>query len=147
MNAPNSMKARFRNPVKNMGEEKFFDVMREINNNFLWITKTYSGSYPFANLAQRRFASMSAKPTVDGKMEFDLRTAFSEPKGQKVKVQDEWLRAMYSMIINKHSNMDWDVGMSFPYESCKKTRQPEILDAIAESWIACKPLLDKMQSK
>ena len=147
LNVPNSMKAAFRNPVKEMGEEGFFDVMREININFRRITKTYSGSYPFANLAQMRFAFMGAKPTIDGKIEFDLRTAFPGPKGQKVKVQDEWLRAMYSMIINKHSNMDWDVGMSFPYESCMKTRQPEILDAVAASWIACKPLIDVMHKK
>lgn len=140
------MKAQFRNPVKEMGEEGFFEVMQEINRNFRRITKTYSGSYPFANIAQRRFASVSAKPTVDGKMDFDLRTAFAGPKGQKVKVQDEWLRAMYSMIINKRSNMDWDVGMCFPYESCKKTGQPVILDAVVESWLACKPLLDRMLS-
>ncbi|WP_133125998.1 hypothetical protein [Pseudohalioglobus lutimaris] len=105
------MKSVYRNPVKEMGEEGFFDVMSEINSNLLRITKTYAGSYPFANIAQRRFASVGAKPTVDGKMDFDLRTAFPGPKGQKVKVQREWLQAMYSMIINKHSNMDWDVGV------------------------------------
>jgi hypothetical protein len=146
-NSPNSMKPRFRNPVKQLGEDEFFEVMAQLNANFRPITKAYSGSWPFANMSQQRFASVSAKPTVDGAMNFDLRTAFPDIKGQKVKVQPQWLQAMYSMIINKHSNMEWAVGMSFPYESCKKTRQPAILDAIAASWIACQPLLDVMLKK
>ncbi|MDB4542668.1 PD-(D/E)XK nuclease family protein [bacterium] len=144
LDSPNSMKPRFRNPVKQLGEDEFFELMAQLNANFRPITKAFSGSRPFANMSQRRFASVGAKPTLDGSMDFDLRTAFHDTEGQKVKVQPQWLRAMYSMIINKHSNMEWAVGMSFPFESCKKTRQTAILDAIAESWIACKPVLDVM---
>jgi len=40
---------------------------------------------------------------------------------------------------NKHSNMDFSVGVGFPYESCKKIQSPLILNSIAAAWLACLP--------
>jgi hypothetical protein len=36
------------------------------------------------------------------------------------------------------------VGATFPYRLCPATAKPEITDAIAGVWMACKPLLDVM---
>jgi hypothetical protein len=147
LNLPNSMEGRFRRRIIDLGEEGFFELMSQVNKNLVKITRSVAGAYPFANMIQRRFASQRAKATVDGRMIFDLRTAFPAGKTQRVKVQNQWLKALYSLIIEKRSNMEWAVGMSFPYEKCVKTRSPKIIDALADSWIACKPLLEVMPRK
>lgn len=147
LNLPNSMQGRFRRPLLDMGEDSFFDLMHQVNKNMLVNTRGAAGAYPFANMIQRRFSSQRAKATVDGKMQFDLRTAFPGGKSQHVKVQDQWLRALYSLIVKKHSNLEWAVGMGFPYEKCAGTRSPRIIDALASSWLACKPVLDEMLRK
>jgi hypothetical protein len=147
INLPNSMEGRFRRPIVKLGEDGFFDVISQVNDNMKKITGGVPGAYPFANMIQRRFASQRAKATIDGRMHFDLRTAFSVEKGQKIIVQDQWLRALYSLIEEKHSNLEWAVGMAFPYEKCAKTRSPKIIDALAGSWLACKPILDVMPRK
>jgi hypothetical protein len=84
---------------------------------------------------------------MDGVMNFALRTAYGAGKDQKVKVQTQWLSAVFSLIKNKKSNMGFEVGVSFPYGTCKKVNKPDILDSFAASWIACKPLLDVMLKK
>lgn len=97
-------------------------------------------------MVKRRFSSQRSKATVDGRLIFDLRTAFPGGKSQKVKVQDHWLRALYSLIVDKHSNLEWAVGMGFPNDKCARTRSPKIIDALAGSWLACKPVLDVLLS-
>jgi hypothetical protein len=59
----------------------------------------------------------------------------------------QWLSAVFSLIANKNSNMDFGVGISFPYESCEKIQSPVILDSIAATWFACQPLLGVMPKK
>jgi hypothetical protein len=147
INAPNSMQGRFRRPVVDLGEDDFFEVMSHVNKNLLRVARDVTGAYPYASMTQRRFASQRAKASVDGAMSFDLRTAFPGGKMQKIKVQDQWLRALYSLITEKNSNLGWAVGMAFPYDKCAKTRKPIILDALANSWLACRPLLDEMLKK
>lgn len=144
LNVPNSMESRFRRAVLDLGEEGFFDVMAEVNKGLARVTRSCPGSYPFANILQRRFASQRAIATIDGKMEFDLRTAFSGGKAQKVKVQDEWLSTLYSLISKKRSNLEYAVGIKLPYATCEKVRSKRVIDTLAEGMTACKPLLDVM---
>jgi hypothetical protein len=146
LNVPNSMEGRYRKPIVELGEEGFFDVLGLVNKNLIKISDRVAGSYPFANMVQRRFASQRSKATVDGRMHFDLRTAFPGGSRQEVKVQEQWLRAMHSLIIDKRSNLEWTVGMAFPYEKCEKTKSPKIVDALVDSWIACRPLLDVLET-
>jgi hypothetical protein len=144
---PNSMEARYRRRLTEMGEDGFVTLMSLVNGNTRKIIRRYSGAFPYANMTQRRYASQKAKPTVDARMDFDLRTAFPDGKRQKVKHQDQWLHALYDIYCEKRSNIEWSVGVAFPYEKCAKTQSPEILDAIAESWLACVPLIDAIKGR
>ncbi|RLA18902.1 MAG: hypothetical protein DRQ56_06605 [Gammaproteobacteria bacterium] len=65
----------------------------------------------------------------------------------QVKLQTQWLSAVYALIDNKKSNMDFGVGISFPYASCKNLQSPVILDSIAATWIACQPVLAAMPKR
>jgi hypothetical protein len=78
-------------------------------------------------------------------MGFDLRTAFPPAeKNDGVKAQPQWLQATYDALCHKRSNLQVVIGAAFPYRSCPATSKPEIIDTIADVWIACKPLLDVM---
>ena len=144
---PNSVERQFHKAIIEQDEEQFFDVMESVSKQMGRVLRSSKGSYPFIAVSQRRWPSRAAKAITDGEMRFDLRTAFDGKKKQAVKIQPQWLSAVYYLLTNKKSNMDLAVGLSFPYETCKKVRQPAILDSIAASWVACKPLLDIMPRK
>ena len=141
---PNSMDTKYRKPIKALGEKKFTEVMSKVNVNMKKVVRSSKGSFPYANMNQRRFPSRAAKAMIDGAMIFDLRTAFEGGKNQSIKVQPQWLNAMYSLIESKKSHMEFGVGVNFPYEYCRKVKSPAIVDSLAASWLACKPLIDVM---
>lgn len=141
---PNSMKPKYRKPIKELGEEEFIKVIAEVNKNMRSVVRSASGAYPYASMNQRRFPSRAAKSIIDGSMIFDLRTAFGGSRDQPVKLQPQWLSAMYSIMENKRSHMEFGVGVHFPYAYCKKVQSSSIVDSLARSWLACKPLIDVM---
>lgn len=144
---PNSVKPRFRRSIIDLEEGGFFKVMEEVNKNMRKVMRASPGSNPYVGMSQLRFPSRSSTAIIDGVMTFDLRTAFDGVKDQEVKMQKQWLSAIYSMIANKKSNMSLAIGVSFPYQTCRKIQKPAVLDSIAASWIACKPLLDNMPKR
>jgi hypothetical protein len=147
LNVPNSMEARYRRPVKALGNDRFFNVMAEVNRNLLRIADRSEGSYPFANMKQRRYPTQRSRAILDGSLAFDLRTAFPGGDSQKVKVQPQWMEAMYSLIVDKRSNMEWAVGMAFPYRKCAVTKDKKLIDEMVASMLACEPLLDVLFSE
>jgi hypothetical protein len=145
---PSSAEPRFRRAIIGLGEEGFFEVMGNVNNKMRKVLRYASGSSPYVSVNQRHFLSRSGTAIVDGVMNFDLRTAYGVgERNQMVKQQTQWLSAVFSLLANKKSNMDFGVGISFPYESCKKIQSPAILDSIAATWVACQPLLNVMPKR
>ena len=61
-----------------------------------------------------------------------------------IKMQPQWLDATYQALSNKESNLQLGIGARFSYEHCSGVNSPEILDYIAKTWIACKPIITKM---
>jgi len=145
---PSSAEPRFRQAMIGLREEQFFEVMGKVNKNMRRVIQSAPGSSPYVSVSQRHFPTRSGAAIVDGAIKFDLRTAYPiSQKSHLVKQQTQWLSAVFSLIANKRSNMDFSVGVSFPYDSCKKIRSPLILDSIASAWLACLPLLDVMPKK
>jgi hypothetical protein len=143
---PNSMEASFRQKLKSLGEEGFFEMMAAIEKNMRKVCRSAGGAKPWVSTTQRHHVSRSSPATVDGDINFDLRTAFDKTKSS-VKYQPQWLAASYSLLTQKKSNLSFAVGVRMPYDSCAKLKKPEILDSIVASWIACMPLLDLMLKK
>ncbi len=140
---PNGVQRVFRRRILALGPEGFFEVLAAVTDNMQQVLETAKGAYPFFDIAQRHFLSQSAPPTKDAVMHIDLRTAF-EGMASSIKCQPQWLDAGYDLISNKRSNLEFAVGAAFPYATCPRTRSPDILQAVADSFIACKPLLDVM---
>jgi hypothetical protein len=89
---------------------------------------------------QRRYRTQRSIPSIDARIEFDLRTAFSSSGGPKF--QPHWLAAAYGAFVNKNSNYQMQFGVVFPYEKSVEIKTSRAIDLIAEAWIGCKPVID-----
>lgn len=142
---PHGIKPAFRRNLVDLGFDGFFELLHEVNARLVKALNSASGAAPLCEIIQRRYASQRSAAVVDAKVEFDLRTAFSQDgDDSKVKLQPQWLQATYEALSHKRSNLQMAVGATFPYRLCPATAKPEITDTIADVWIACKPLLDVM---
>jgi hypothetical protein len=94
---------------------------------------------------QRHYRSQRSAPILDAMLEFDLRTALpkgEQVKGSRVHSQDQWLRAAYSVLASKRSNYQIQVGADFPFSGKRsKLSTREATTLVAETWIACRPIL------
>jgi hypothetical protein len=142
---PHGIKPEFRRNLVNLGFDGFLELLREMNVRMVKALSSARGAAPWCEVIQRRYPSQRSAAIVDAKMGFDLRTAFPEvEKNDGVKAQPQWLQATYDALCHKRSNLQVVIGAAFPYRSCPATSKPEIIDTIANVWIACKPLLDVM---
>ena len=146
---PNGIKREYRRNLLAGGKSKFLELFGEINKNFGRSLKTVKGATPVVGLRQRHYLSQRSEPVIDAMLEFDLRTAFEvrARRGQKennVKVQPLWLDSVYQVFSKKKGNLQLEIGTIFPYNRCKAVYSPQILDHIANVWLACKPLIKKM---
>lgn len=141
---PHGIKTGFRKNLVNLGFDGFTNVLSEINKRLVKALRATPGAAPWCDVVQRRYPTQRSEAIVDARLEYDLRTAFPSLKPSNVKAQLQWLQATYEALVNKKSNLQVSIGAVFPYRLCPSTANPEILDAIADVWIACKPLLDAM---
>ncbi len=142
---PHGITSAFRKNLVDLGFDGFSDLMATVNNNLMKVLRKAKGAAPWVDMVQRRYPSQRSEAIVDARIEYDLRTAFpSRSLKQLVKTQPEWLKATYDALSKKRSNLQVAVGAIFPYGACNVTKSPEVLDHVANTWIACKPLLDVM---
>ena len=142
---PNEIQRRLRKRIIDLGYEGFHEVMAEIASNMSSNLHRYSGAAPILEARQRRYPSRGSVPTTDARLTFDLRTAVAgNGNRSKVKSQPQWLRATFDAFVNKRSNLQFAVGATFPYRTCKATAKRGILDGIAAAWTGCSPLLRTM---
>lgn len=140
---PNDMRTSLRRNLVELGVEGLRDVVGEVTRRLLRALRRDAGAIPSANLSQRHFRARRLA-TYDARVEFDLRTAFPSAVrgGSSVKLQREWLDASLSAFVNKHSNLQLAFGATFPYASSRLVGKREVLDLIASTWTACRPLVD-----
>lgn len=141
---PNGITPSFRRNIISLGYDGFTELMKKVNSNFNKALKKAKGAAPWVEIVQRRYSSQRATPIIDARIEYDLRTVFPTRRKQPIKIQKEWLRATFDALANKQSNLQVAVGAIFPYRTCEVNKSPEILNYVAATWIACKPLLDVM---
>ncbi len=145
ISVPHRITPEFRRNLVKLGFNEFCAIMESVCKSLERELRSASGAAPWVEVVQRRYPTQSSPPIMDATLRFDLRTAFpSKGKGNQVKVQPQWLTATYDALAKKRSNLQVAVGAMFPYGKCTVIKQPEILDYVAGTWIACKPLLDVM---
>jgi hypothetical protein len=52
---------------------------------------------------------------------------------------------VYGALKARRSNIQFEIEAVFDYRKCKKTKSHGISDAIAATWLAAAPLLDRCQ--
>jgi hypothetical protein len=137
---PNGISGGFRTSLKRLGDAGFLDLVGEIEERIRPIIKCSKGSRAILYATQRHYKSQRSKAIVDGRLEADLRTC-TRSASSKVKYQPEWVEAIYTVLVNKRSNIQCGIEVQLDY-SCPIVRSPEAVELFADSWKAMQPLLD-----
>lgn len=142
---PHGIQPQFRRNLIELGFDGFQEVMSDVNKRLLRALRKAKGAVPWVDVVQRRYATQRSAAFVDARIEYDLRTAFPDKrKGTKVRPQPQWLKATYDALSKKRSNLQVAVGAVFPYRTCSVTKDQKIIDHVAHTWLACKPLMQVM---
>lgn len=83
--------------------------------------KGVKGYKPVIRLVQRHYKTQRSKAVIDGLMDVDLRACFGGKDGltgKSIKRQEEWLHAFYALLANKRSNLQFQIGVVFPFDGC-----------------------------
>jgi hypothetical protein len=137
---PNGIKGGFRSNLRDGEITQFSDMLLRIEDNMRPLVKKCVNARPNVYAIQRHYKSQRSTATTDATIEADLRTLVRGGSGG-IKHQPEWAEAIYRLIVQKRSNIQFGVEMRFDYQ-CPLVRSPECADLFAQAWIACKPLLD-----
>lgn len=138
---PNAVNNVMRANIIGLGEHGIRSLVEKVVRNLSPLLRAQDGARPWFRGVQRRYPSQRAKPFLDARIEFDLRTAFRSDSAPKTQLR--WLSAAYDCFVNKEgSNYQIQVGVLFPYDHCPALKGESAIDLIAKAWIACKPLVD-----
>ena len=115
---PNGMSAVLRKQLRGSSLEKFTERLEQASHALTASLTGLKAYRPKIRLMQRRYKTQRSVPMMDGSIEFDLRTAFGDPKphfGPPIKKQQQWVLAAYDLLANKRSNIQFQIGVEFHY--------------------------------
>lgn len=140
---PNGMRSSMRNHILGNSYDDFEKLMGEVTARLITAIRTVRGAVPMVVVAQRHYVTQRTEPRLDCSLRFDPRTAI-EVNGSsrgRVKIQPQWLRATYEALQRRRSNLQFQVGVDFPYDACPTVATRKISRACADVWLACRPLI------
>ena len=138
----------YRSVLIGIGADEFRNMVRGVLKEMDTVLSDCCGMEPRLRVRQRRWPKPSARPLVDAYTDVDMRTldgngggdSESDVKRQPER-QPEWVGAVFSVLKDENSNLELQIGASFPYRTCPKIAGPNALDCVARTWIACKPYI------
>jgi hypothetical protein len=141
---PNANSGRIKRKLRDLGDDGFQALIEEIVHNMKPLLRRHPGAGPWFRGVQRRYRSQRAMPYTDARIDFDLRTAI--PYSGPPKTQPTWISAAYNSFVNKRgSNYQIQIGAVFRYDRCPELHRADTIKLIADTWLACKPLVDLMR--
>ena len=126
------------------------DFLQRLKESLKAIKKNLGkkGYQPVIKLLQRHYINTNDKfPAVDGQIVFDLRTSLGGEdydKGTKIYKQEEWSEAVYALLSNKESNMQFQIGVIFHYKYYKKLKKENADESFIKALEALKPFVDSV---
>lgn len=142
---PNSMDAVSRKNLCGDSLDSFLNKLSQVNLEIKKELNGVPGYKPILRIVQRRYPSQKSTAIIDGLMEFDLRVAFgdkSPDKGPAIKRQPQWANAVFDMLQNKRANIQLQIGVIFPYESCEQLKGRDADKLFINSFRALKDFVD-----
>jgi hypothetical protein len=147
---PNNIRTRLRKALLGGRYEDFYETIAEVTRRLTKALRSYPGGRPLITVVQRRFASQRSEARHDAVLRFDPRTAVrvsGKGGGPAVRLQPEWLLATERALRYRgSSNLQLQIGAEFPYTKCDVTRSADLVNAVADVWLACKPVLLAIES-
>jgi hypothetical protein len=142
---PNGIRSRYRTKLLGDSPDEFTQLIEQITRQLIKSLKSVKGAVPRVTLVQRHYLSQRAPATVDCLLQFDPRTAISlnGSGAGHVKHQPQWLAVTRETLKARRSNLQFQIGAVFPYATCPKSHTAGIEEAVAQVWIAARPLLNK----
>jgi len=137
---PHCIRGGFKNKLKDIGIDGFKDLLKEIEKNLRGPIKKAPGTKPLVYVVQRHYKSQRSSPETDGRIEVDLRTLIDIPNST-LKHQPMWAEAIYEILINKKTNIQFGIEPRFPY-TAKCMQSEKAVEVMVDAWIAMKPLIE-----
>jgi hypothetical protein len=131
---PNDVKGGFRTKLGALAPDGFKKLMAKLENRLRSVIKRSPGAKPVVYVTQRHYKTQRSPPEVDARLEADLRTVV---RGNRVavKYQPQWVEAIYEVLINKRSNVQFGIEGRLKYD-CPLVRSAAAVDLFADSWKA-----------
>ncbi len=136
---PNDVKGGLSSKLAELGLEGFMEQMAEFEERLRRIVDLSSGAKPMVYATQRHYRSQRSPAEVDARLDADLRTAVPGVQAG-VKYQPQWLEAIYEVLVNKQSNLQFGIEVQFSYD-CKLLRSAKAVNLFADTWKALQPLI------
>ena len=140
LTVPNGVSGGFRTKLKQKDVDGFRALVSELEHCLRFVTSRRINGRPSMYITQRHYKSQRSHPETDGYLRADIR-AIRRSTRSEVKYQRQWFDAIYEILINKRSNIQFGISVNFPYTS-EVIQSRKSLDLFAKTWIAMKPLLD-----
>lgn len=143
LTVPNGMKKAMRVAMLGDSSEVFAERVRAVTEGMVRAIRKAPGAKPVVLLVQRHYTSQRAEPIYDASLRFDPRTAFADLTAvANVKLQPQWLGAAFDAVNERGgANLQFQIGVEFPYSRCPAVRDEQIADTIEQVWLACAPML------
>lgn len=125
--------------------ESLARLMSQVSEEMAPAMASCPGLEPRLILKQRHWRTRSGPHFQDAYWDIDLRTLRGH-RDSGVKKQREWLEAAQHVVANKASNLELQVGATFPYEHCPAIRTPDALNHVAAAWIGCRPFIEWLRT-
>jgi hypothetical protein len=138
---PNGVKGGFRSKVRRVGSEGFSDILLETLDGLRPVLDRSKGARANAYALQRHYPSQRAAGIIDGRISVDLETLVRKKSKSGVKYQPQWIDAIYTLLAQKRSNIQFGVTVAFDYR-CPIVRSPKAADLFADAWLGMEPVLD-----
>lgn len=103
-----------------------------------------AGGKPCIWIGQRRYKGRKTLFSIDGEMSFDIRTLKGQPRQgaiPPIRAQPEWLNLCKSLILGKKGNVQFQIGVWFPYRQCNDVHTPKAADLVKASFESLMPFV------
>lgn len=146
---PNGIRSRLRAAMLGPEYENFHCLVEAVVSRLDKVLKRYRGASPEIVVVQRRYHTQRAEPRHDAVLRFDPRTAIplKPHHGERpVLNQPQWLIAAYDALKHRRANLQLQIGAVFPYEKAPIVGRREVVEAVAQAWLACEPVVKALNA-
>lgn len=139
---------KFRTHFKKDENDEFESLVNQFLKDLERSGVLKSGGQPCIAIVQRRFKTRRSVFAVDGEMIFDIRTVKGRPRAGKtppIKAQPEWLDLCKRLILKRKGNVQFQIGVWFPYGRCPAINTSKATDLIKETLVNLMPIVNALK--